>query len=195
MFVVQTRFSPSACYCPALPSRVQKWSDHLHPLTSAPVPSVVTSFSPSFHLTLSLSLSVTHSFTHICLLKMDNLDATWVTWAWIFQRRQVTSWGPVLSACLDLVRIVYQCMLFPCPIPPLFFQLSGHISKCGGWFIVCTCALFEMEWKIKRLMSSPFTCRHSQDQINFKALMGSVMFLSSTLQIYSDLYGIISISS
>lgn len=57
------------------------------------------------------------------------------------------------------------------------------------------CALPEVKRKIERLMSSSFIHRHMWDQINFEALMGYLMFPNFALQIYSDLYGVIYISS
>ena len=53
-----------------------------------------------------------------------------------------------------------------------------------------------LKWgeKLKGLRQA-HSFRHIQDQINFKVLMSYLMFLSSALQIYTELYGIIYISS
>lgn len=52
------------------------------------------------------------------------------------------------------------------------------------------CALSEVKHKIERLMSNSFIHGHAQEQINFKALTGYIMFLCHALQIYKVIYNI-----
>lgn len=55
-------------------------------------------------------------------------------------------------------------------------------------FVLCTLSV--VKHKIERLMSNSFIHVHVQEQINFKALTGYIMFLSHALQIYKVIYNI-----
>jgi hypothetical protein len=91
------------------------------------------------------------------------------------------------------VQVVYQ-KSFSLSLSLLFFSL---VTKSANVEVDLQSVLVhsEMERKMERLMSSPFIHRLVQDQINFKALMGFLMFPSFALQSYSNLYGTLSISS
>lgn len=60
-------------------------------------------------------------------------------------------------------------------------------------FVLCTLSV--VEHKIEKFMSNSFIHGHIQDQINFKALTGYIMFLCHALQIYKAIYNIKSTSA
>lgn len=55
-------------------------------------------------------------------------------------------------------------------------------------FVLCTLSV--VKHKIERLMSNSFIHGHVQEQINFKALTGYIMFLCHALQSYKVIYNI-----